>query len=142
MKTLNTLIRLAKFEVDERRRAMKVLLEREDEILRAIAELDDHVRIEAEAARNEPDFATSYGTFLRRARSERASLLEKLEELRPAIEAARDALAEAFEELKKVEITRDNRKEEIKREEERREQIELDEVGLQSHRREKGEDPQ
>ena len=52
MKTLNTLIRLAKFEVDEKRRAMKVLLEREDEILRAIAELDDHVRLEADAARH------------------------------------------------------------------------------------------
>ena len=56
--------------------------------------------------------------------------------MREQIEAARDELSEAYRRLKTFVITQEQRDEAEALEESRLEQIELDEMGLELHRRE------
>jgi len=51
------------------------------------------------------------------------------------LEAARESLNEAYRELKKYEVIRDNRIERERVEEARRDRIELDDIGIETFRR-------
>jgi flagellar biosynthesis chaperone FliJ len=51
------------------------------------------------------------------------------------IDAARDELAEAYRRLKTFEVTQEQREDAEEKEFNRREQIDLDEIGLNLHRR-------
>lgn len=135
MKTLDTLIRLARFDVDERRRDLALLLEREDAVRAQIAGLEADVARERALAEATPELAASFGAYAARVRERRAAMEQELATLEPVIDHARDRLAEAYEEQKKIEITRDRRLEAEAAEENRREQQVLDEIGIVNHGR-------
>lgn len=134
--TLDTLIRLAGSEVDDARRALQAVLAEEDTLRAEIDALKRAVEHETEAAKNNPEFAGGIGAYLARAKGQRETLSKAMAELRPRIEAARDALAEAFANQKKYEIAMENRDAADVAEDKRRDGIALDEIGLNSHRRE------
>lgn len=136
-RTLETLIRLNRFEVDEKRRALQALLDREAEIQATIRRLDAELKAEQEAAARPEaaELGAVYGAFAAAAKTRKAEQLERLADLYPEIEAARADLAEAFAGLKKYEIAKRNRDEAEAADAARREGIELDEMGLAAHRR-------
>jgi len=139
-KTLDTLVRLSRFEVDERQRELQVLLAEEDRIRAGVRALDEEARSEADFSRGHGEGSGSdYGRYLVRIRERRGELSEQLSELQPDIEAARDRLADAFAEQKKYEIAQENRTKEERAEEDRREAQELDELGLNNFRRREAE---
>ena len=135
MKTHETLIRLAKLEVDNRRRLLADLLDRDAAFDRAIDRLDAEVQAERDKARQNPEFATGYAAYVRHADDRRAALVNDKAALGEEIVGARDRLAEAFEEQKKYEITAENQAEAEAAEANRREQGELDALGLQAFTR-------
>jgi len=137
VKTIETLIRLAKLEVDDRRRALADLLEEDAAFERALARLDREVEEEREKARQNPEYATGYTAYAKHAANRRKALVDQKTALGARILQARDDLAVAFEEQKKYEITAENQATAEAAEENRREQAELDAMGLQTHRREK-----
>lgn len=134
-KTLETLIRLHQFTLDERRRELKEVQEREDALKAQLAELAARVEKERQMAAESPEYGAAYSRFVTWARDERRRLERAVQDMQPELEQARDRMAEAFAEKKRVEITRDNRQEEEEMDRKHREQIELDEVGMQRHRR-------
>lgn len=134
-KTLETLIRLHQLTLDERRRELKEVQDREDALQARLEGLDERLKREQKAAQDNPEYASAYSQFAHWARKERKRLEQAMIDLQPELDRARDRMAEAFAEKKRVEITRDNRNAEEDREQKNREQIELDEVGLQRHRR-------
>jgi flagellar export protein FliJ len=136
-KTLSTLIRLNRFEVDEKRRALQRLLDRETEIQGSIDHLDRQLEAERAVAA-QPEAASlglSYGAFAAATKTRKEAHREKLADLYPEIEQARAALSEAFGILKKYEIAQANRLAEEAAEQARVETLEMDELGLASHRR-------
>src|SRR6266851_352982 len=107
MKSRETLIRLKKFQVDEKRR--KVAQDR--------------------AGIHDPGHF-AYPTYAKAAIARRENLKRSSDELRTQLEDAKLALAEAFEELKKVELL-DERDQIREREAENAaEQAELDDIAL------------
>lgn len=130
MKTLYTLIRLAGRRTDDARRMLKTALDAEALVQDQIQDLADRVARERDAARAEPALGADLPLFLDRAHRRRQALEGELALKRQAVEAARAALAEAFEEQKKYEITRDNAEARAAREADRRDQQTLDEIGL------------
>ena len=74
-------------------------------------------------------------TYVRHAADRRSALVNDKAALGEEIGRARDSLAEAFEEQKKYEITAENLAEAEAAEANRREQGELDALGLQAHTR-------
>lgn len=135
-KGLKTLIRLSKFNVDEKRRVLTALQTREDHIIEEIrqgeAQLKEEQRL---AAADATGVGFVYGAFQRAWMKRRDLMHQALAAVRRDIEKARDDLAEAFRELKTYEITQANREKREREEADRKEQVFLDEVGLNIHRR-------
>lgn len=138
-KGLKTLIRLSKFNVDEKRRMLTALQAREDHILEEIRAGEEQLKREQElAAHDATGIGFAYGAFHQAWMRRRDLMHQALAAVRAEIEAAREELAEAFRELKTYEVTQANREKREREEADRKEQIFLDEVGLTMHRR-KGE---
>lgn len=134
--SLATLIRLGKWVVDERRRALAALHEREDQTLATIDRMDAELAAEqAVAAEDSTGAGFGFGGFYDRHLQRREALIEQLEALRRDIEAAQADLAEAYRGLKTYEIAERQRLARDREEAERKERITLDEIGLNLNRR-------
>lgn len=138
MSTLDKLIRYHRFLLDEKRRILRAMEEAEARLQAATEALEAEIRREQTVAGGSAEVGFAYGGYAAQAVRRRAGLKQQLAVARADVEAAREALAVAFEELKKYEITRDIRAEAARQEADRREQSFLDEIALTQHRR--GED--
>ena len=130
MKSRETLIRLKKFQVDEKRRKVAQIESMIAEFDRIASELDREIKTEQERAGIHDPAHFAYPTYAKAAIGRRENLKRSSDELRTQLEDAKLALAEAFEELKKVELL-DERDQIREREAENAaEQAELDDIAL------------
>ena len=106
MKSRDTLIRLKKFQVDERRRKVAQIEGMIAEFERMAADLDREIKTEQERAGIHDPAHFAYPTY------------------------AKASLGEAFEELKKVELLDERDQARERAEESAREQADLDSIGL------------
>ncbi|HTH17275.1 MAG TPA: flagellar export protein FliJ [Magnetospirillum sp.] len=140
-KGLKTLIRLSKFNVDEKRRTLTALQAREDQILDAIRRAEALLVHEQQAAAADPGgVGFAFPAFFKAWTAQREQLQQSLSAVRGEIEVARDELAEAFREQKTYEVTKEQRDKREREELDRKEQAFLDEVGQNTHLRRKAED--
>lgn len=137
MKGIESLIKIHAFELDEKRRALKQIEEFRQSIEISITQLATRVAEEQAAARASDEGAYAYGPFARSVIQRRGALQESLASVTAQAEEARDAVARAFETLKKYEITKAGRDSEAVAEARRRERILLDELGLNAFSRNK-----
>lgn len=135
MSNLGPLIRLAKFELDEKRRQLAELHAESDRLHRAVADLDAEVVRERDAAEQSPIAAAAFGPYLKRARAQREALLNGIAQLEARIAAMTDEVAEAFLELKRYELVQEARIQAARAERARKETAFLDEAGAVGHRR-------
>jgi flagellar export protein FliJ len=128
MKSRETLIRLKKFQVDEKRRKVAQIEAMIAEFDRIAAELDREINTEQERAGIHDPAHFAYPTYAKAAIGRRENLHQSAGELKAQLDDAKAMLGEAFEELKKVEMldARDHARE--KAEENAREQAELDRI--------------
>jgi len=136
-KGLKPLIRLSKFNVDEKRRALTALQNREDQILAHIQAAEQQLLHEQQVASQDQGVAYLFPAFLAAWKTRRQNLEQMLAAVRAEIEVARDDLAEAFRALKTYEVTQANREKREREELDRKEQIFLDEIGQNTHLRRK-----
>lgn len=135
MKGLPTLIRVRTWALEEKRRKVADLEALETQLMEAIARLDDEVQLENQVASTDNDARFTYGSYLNAAIERRRTLDASVEDVKRQIEAAREEVTIAYQELKKFEVAQGNRKRRAREESNRREQIVLDEIGLESYRR-------
>ena len=123
MKSRETLIRLKKFQVDEKQIETMIA-----EFDRIAAELDREIKTEQERAGIHDPAHYAYPTYAKAAIGRRENLHRSAGDLKAQLDDAKAVLGEAFEELKKVEMLdeRDHARE--KAEENAREQAELDRI--------------
>ena len=123
-----TLVRLKKFQVDEKRRKVAQIEAMIAEFDRIAAELDREIKTEQERAGIHDPAHFAYPTYAKAAIGRRENLHRSAGELKAQLDDAKAVLGEAFEELKKVEMLdeRDHARE--KAEESAREQAELDRI--------------
>ena len=130
MKSRETLIRLKKFQVDERRRKVAQIEGMIAEFERMAGDLEREIKTEQERAGISDPGHFAYPTYAKAAMQRRENLQRSADDLKVQLETATGALAEAFEEMKKIELL-DERDQMREREEENaREQAELDAIGL------------
>ena len=135
MSVIEKLIRFHKFDLDEKRRDLRDLDEQEARIQEEIDRIDQEVESEQVFARGTADFATYYGGYARRTKDRRETLELERVKAHSEVENAREIVVQAFEELKKYEITKDHSDHRASIEEERQYQIVLDEIALTGHLR-------
>ena len=129
MKSRETLIRLKKFQVDEKRRRVAQIETMIAEFDRMAADLDREIKTEQDRAGIHDPSHFAYPTYAKAAIARRENLRRSAGELKQQLDDAQAALGEAFEELKKVELLdeRDQARERVA--ENAREQVELDRIG-------------
>lgn len=128
MKTLRQLIRLHRHNVDTHRRAVHDLEAREAEIVDAIDALQAQISSEQTVAAGSSDILGAYGAFVQAAIERRKSLETEHQAARGAVENARDALRDAYAELKRFEISLSGKILSEQKDQSRREQASLDEL--------------
>jgi len=129
MKSRETLIRLKKFQVDEKRRKVAQIEAMIAEFERIATELDREIKVEQDRAGIHDPAHFAYPTYAKAAMTRRENLMRSTGELRTQLEEAQAALGEAFEELKKVEMLGERDQQRERAEQNAREQAELDRIG-------------
>lgn len=135
-KDLDQLIRVNKWGVDERQRELGVLINREEDLIDQGHRLDAELAEEQRIAATDPTMAGFlYGGFADHYRVRKEQLRHILHAIRLEIEDARERLADAYRQLKVYEEVQKNRATREDAEEARQEQVALDEIGMNQHRR-------
>lgn len=135
MSALDSLIRINRYKLDERRRQLAEL-ERLVERLRSESlRLEQELTSEQQIAAASHEAGHAYGSYARDIIERREKLAASIADAEAQILAARDALAESFREVKRYEITAANRGIRERLAADRRQRIAQDEVASQIHRR-------
>ena len=129
MKSRETLIRLRKFQVDEKRRRVAQIESMVADFDRMAGDLEREITSEQDRAGIHDPTHFAYPTYAKAAMVRRDNLKRSADELKGQLEDARMALAEAFEELKKVELLDERDQARERDAENAREQVELDRMG-------------
>jgi len=124
-----SLIRLKKFQVDEKRRQVAQIEMMIADFERMAAELDQQIEIEHTKTGISDVAHFAYSTFAKAALGRRDNLLASANDMRGKLESAQDALAEAIEDLKKVELLDQREHQREAAEQLKLEQAEYDEIG-------------
>jgi flagellar export protein FliJ len=132
MKSRETLIRLKRFHVDEKRRQVAQIEAMIAEFERMAADLDREIANEQARAGIDDPAHFAYPTYAKAALARRDNLARSAADLKEQLEDARAQLADAFEELKKVEILEERDQLRERTAEARVEQAELDRIGAHS----------
>ena len=128
MKSRDTLIRLKKFQVDEKRRKVAQIEAMIAEFERIATDLDREIKTEQDRAGIHDPSHFAYPTYAKAAMQRRENLKRSADELKVQLDDAKAVLGEAFEELKKVEMLDERDKAHEKAEANAREQTELDRI--------------
>lgn len=132
MKSRETLIRLKRFHVDEKRRQVAQIEAMIADFQRMANDLDREIAAEQSRAGIDDPGHFAYPTYAKAAMQRRDNLTRSADDLQGQLEDARAQLAEAFEELKKVEILEERDQNRERASEGKAEQAELDRIGAQS----------
>ncbi|MEW6453182.1 MAG: flagellar export protein FliJ [Pseudomonadota bacterium] len=104
MKSRDAVIRLKKFQVDEKRRKLMQIESMAAEFERMAGDLEREIKIEQDRAGIHDPSHFAYPTYAKAAATRRENLKRSADELKAQRSDAEAALAEALEELKKVEL--------------------------------------
>jgi flagellar FliJ protein len=135
VKGLSALIRLHRWQLDEKRRELAELQRLEDGMLGQVQRLEDEVAAEQDFAQSAETGGITYGGFARGVIHRRQKVEETIAAIRSQIELKREDLAGAFRDLKRYEITLKEREKRDRVAADRRTQGDLDEIAMQQHRR-------
>ena len=130
MKSRETLIRLRRFELDEKRQKVVDIEAMISDFERMQRDLNRQIEDEQARAGVSDVNHFAYPTFAKAAIQRRDNLATSIEELMVKLDAARGELADAFEELKKVELIEERDRERDRASRARVERAELDQIGL------------
>jgi flagellar protein FliJ len=135
MSTLDSLIRLHRWQVDERRRRVAELEELAEKLREDLRRLEAEQASEQEIAQRMPEVTSSYGSYAGALIERRRKLNQSLTDTEQQTAKAREVLAEAYQEAKRYEIAAARRVLNQRQQADRLEQHDMDELAIDIHRR-------
>jgi len=135
MRTLSTLIKMHRYALDEKRRALTDLENLRADLVGQREKLEADLVREQDVAKQTESGAFAYAGFHQGYIQRRDRLIASLAELETRIAAAQEDVSVAYQDVKRHEIALASRQRKQREEEERRAQNVLDEVSLDMHRR-------
>ena len=135
MKPFQSQIRLHKWTVDEAQRQLGELMRLAERLRQDITNLEAEVVRERQAAVLSFEAGLTFSGYLEQVIERREKLHRSIAEVEGQIEQAREALQDAFAELKKFELAAEAAEDRAKKKRDAREQTTLDEVALGIFRR-------
>ncbi|MCR9257479.1 MAG: hypothetical protein NXI16_15430 [Alphaproteobacteria bacterium] len=140
-KTIETLIKVSKYALDDKRKVLAAHFEELALLERKRKAIDEELAAEQAAARDDPSIGITYGLYANAIITRRDKLDADILVKNREVEIARDDVQEAFEEVKKYELALDRIRAEQAKERARIEEEELNEMGLNGFRRKQAVDP-
>ncbi len=128
MKSLDTIIRLKKWQLNDKQRKLADLRRMRDDLEQRTRTLEAEIESEAGVTGEQATGAMVYGVYAQAALDRRDRLRNSIAEVDTEITACAEELAEAFEEVKKHEISRDARHRRARVLANRRQQATMDEM--------------
>jgi flagellar protein FliJ len=135
MADLGGVIRLKRFQLDEKRRVLGDLNALLSELGAERDRLDAQVLVEQAHAEQSLEGQLAYGKFAQAAVARRHRLVESITQVEAQIAAATDQVRDAMGELKKFEITQAERDKRSRAKLRRRETQTLDEIAVERFQR-------
>jgi flagellar FliJ protein len=135
MKGLPSLIRLHRLQLEEERKVLARLLGMRHEFQRQIQTVRADVARERKSATTSLEWSFAFPPYADAAQFRVEQINKKIDELDVGIGEAEERVSAAFKELKKYETALENQLERERIEAERKDQIVLDEIALNVHRR-------
>ena len=132
MRSRETLIRLKRFQVDEKRRKVTQTEMMVADFERMSSDLDREIASEEQRAGINDPTHFAYPTYAKAAMQRRDNLRRSADDLRLQLDEARAELAEAIEDLKKVEILEDRETARDRVAVNARDQAEMDRIAARS----------
>lgn len=131
-KSLQTLSRIQKFQIDEQRKLMADKLQEEAAVIDNIRQMDRRFEEEKLFAAQNPAVA-DFGAYTKRYLELRRAEEEHLQQVRQEIELIRDKISDMFKEQKTFEIVDRQRAAAERKETEQKDQKMLDEIGTNAY---------
>jgi flagellar FliJ protein len=131
----DSLIRISNFKVEELQKRLKEIEDRREAALLVLDALDLEAEEEKLRAKADPSLAWCHPDYVKGWKVRRARVEADVRAITAEAEGARDALSEAFEELKKVEHAEELAREAAVKEALRRENAALDDIALRQSTR-------
>ena len=135
MSSLDTLIKLHRWQLDEQRRKVTEFDNLAEKLRAELQRLDGEEQVEQQIAGGSHEANYAYSGYAKSLIDRRAKLAQSIAETEQQIVEARAALADAYAEVKRYEIAAANRLLAKHRGLQRLHQQELDEVALAGYRR-------
>jgi chromosome segregation ATPase len=137
VKALYNLVRVHRWQLDEKRRQFAQLEKLRADLGRQDAKLAEEMAAEQEAAARAGAAATTYPAYLQEARARQQRVANSIAEVERQMITAQQDIAEAFAELKKYETALAHMEKRELARRERVERIAQDELAMSMHRRKK-----
>ena len=134
-KSMTGLIRLHKWQLDEKRRNMGELEKMRSELLHHLQHLQDELAAEKKMAASSPIVSINYVGYAQQVMVRRENIKNSISEVDASIENMKDQVAEAFKELKKYQVVEQREQDRLLADRNLRQQSELDELAINMHRR-------
>jgi flagellar FliJ protein len=135
MSTIDTLIRVNRWKLDERRRQLGELERLFERLGGEAARLAQELTREQQIAGASPEASYAYAGYARELIVRRQKLAASISEVESQLVLAREVLAETYGEVKRYEIAAANRQKRDRAAVARRQGIVQDEVAMQVYRR-------
>jgi hypothetical protein len=139
LNTLDTLIRVNRWRLDEQRRQLGELERLAERLQGESLRLEQELTSEQLVAAASHEAGLAYPGFARELIERRRKLTASIEEVEGRIVTARETLAETFGEIKRHEIAAANRTKRDRAATARKQGIAQDEIAIQMHRRRSAE---
>jgi flagellar export protein FliJ len=136
-KGLDGMIRLHKWQLDEKRRQMTDLERMKDDLLQKKNKMAAALIAEQQNISDTNVVNINYANYAASIMERQENLDKSIEEIDVSIEDMKDELSEAFNELKKYETVQERKAERARVKQARKDQIALDEISAQMHRRQR-----
>lgn len=133
LKNIQILVKISQLKLDEKRRELASIQSRRDNLLRIVDEIEEEIRLEMSNINKNQDARDFLQNFINGARERQDDLRTEAEKLIPEIDRIRLQVSEQFTEVKKFETVLENKVQEAKLEEQKKTQLELDEIAMQKH---------
>jgi len=133
MKSLTTLIRIKQREMDALKRQQGVLESQREEVIKIIDGLANQLVSELKAAQAMPDMAHFFGNYSASIKQRQEMMHGHLRRVEVELDKLNLQLREKFGEMKKFELALANWKKRRDDAQKRREQQEMDEIGIRGY---------
>ncbi len=135
MSALNSLVRVHSWALDEKRQKLAELDRLADKLRADLVALEQELVQEQTAASGSVEGSIAFPAFVAAALERRKRLRQSIANIELACDAAREEVNLAFQEVKKFELARDKQLAQEQEDAARRDQIVMDEMGVDMYRR-------